>query len=110
MIASVATLTVVSLQPARPKTSPWMHREFHLAAFSIVAGLLRSLSTGRKADIAAALATILFGTVLEFAQSHFYRNVLEWQDIRSDAAGAILGVLCYHLVAAARLKTDAKQP
>jgi len=93
----LALLIAGSLQPARPGGFHFIHREIHWLAFAGASLLLFLLSRTRTQETLRAIAILLLGFCLEFAQHLIYRNPVEWRDVRDDALAILLAFVLYRL-------------
>ena len=89
-----------SLQPFRPKGlhAAGPHRALHIGVFAGTALVLVALSEGRRQKLGRAFALAGLGLFLEFAQHIFYRNPMEWWDVRDDTLAIVLAYASYQLV------------
>ena len=69
------------------------HPILHLAAFAVIAFLACSLARSRPLLLAALLASIAFGVLIEVLEAVAYRQKLETADIWLDAYGSAFGLL-----------------
>ncbi len=88
-------LTVVSLQPYRPRgeSHSEAHRILHVIAFGVPALMLLALARGLKQQWAAALTIVCLALAIETAQHLIYGNTFEWWDVRDDVIGLLIAVL-----------------
>ena len=74
-------------------TLPHVHAPVHLAAFGITAWLLISLADTWRIRLLAALAVCLMAISLEIGEWLFYRNAMEWLDVRDDIFGVLAALI-----------------
>ena len=95
-------LIVGSLQPARPSLVTGFHREIHWLAFAGATFLLLLLSRNRRQEIWSAVGVFLLGLSLECLQHLFYRNPMEWWDVRDDTLSILAAFALYQFLGAPR--------
>jgi hypothetical protein len=96
-------LIVGSLQPARPGAVVSVHREIHWLGFACPTFFLLLLSRNRRQEIRILIGVFLLGLSLEYLQHLFYRNPMEWWDVRDDAFAILAAFALYRLAGAAGL-------
>ncbi len=93
--AVAALVAAAALVPAQQRafvhSHGWLHPWFHVALFSVVAYLAARSARSTKVQLLLLVSVVLFGCLTEFAESYLYGGPLEFDDMASDALGAVLG-------------------
>ncbi len=91
-----AVILVFSLTPALPGSDLIPDKVVHFAAYAVLALLLRralrASAVGAPA-VAAVLAAVAYGALIEAIQSLLPWRRAEWWDLGADALGAVLAVI-----------------
>ncbi len=94
-------LLALSLSPVEFKahlhTRGRLHDIFHILAFLITALLLATRSRSAAQWIGAALVAAAAAFTSEWLEHHFYRNRIEWGDVKLDLLGVAAGLLLANL-------------
>jgi VanZ family protein len=94
-VALVALLAVVTWLALVPKPPPQLDfgwdKVNHIAAFAALAAVATPAFPGRRGRIVAAL--MMYGVLIEVAQSFIPLRSGDWRDLVGDAIGIALGLV-----------------
>jgi hypothetical protein len=109
LIAQIWLLLLIigSLQPSRPGSVLAHHRSLHFLIFGVAAILWLLLARTWRQEVIAAVALCILGLTLEYLQHFFYRNVMEWWDVRDDSLAIVAAFTLYRF---RRLFTTSEGP
>jgi hypothetical protein len=88
----IAFLTIMSLQPVRPRGigSGTAHFILHVTLFGLAAMVPLLLGESGLQQAARALSVVFLAGGVEIGQALIYHKRIEWRDVEFDALGVLI--------------------